>query len=413
MTIPDPPRRLTLDATVTEAGAVHEAVRTAQRLLSRFGYLADADAGRLDAATMDALRRFQTAMRLPPSGVLDAPTADALTRPRCGLPDPAGMGATFTASGCRYPPGAVLKYAFLNDAPELPPDQVRAAIRRALATWKRHVALDFVEVAPTEPCHLRFAWYAGPHGDTNPFAKEGETLAHAFFPPPCHGPSSGACHFDASQPWSLTGHFDVETVALHEIGHMLGLDHTGAPDAVMFPGYTRIRRELSADDIAGIRAIYHPPTLRVLVHLQDLHDRVFRDGQMAGTKGESRRLEGFQIDFDPPVPGLGMRYMAHLQDVGDTAWATEGRFVGTRGQSRRLEGFAIQLTGPLAAKYDVRYKAHLQGIGDTAASRNGAFCGTRGESRRLEAIFVQILPKAGTASARDGQGVDADPTAAP
>lgn len=52
---------------------------------------------------------------------------------------------------------------------------------------------------------------------------------------------------------------DVETVALHELGHFLGLDHSDDNRAVMFPSIVeRVRRDLRADDLAGVRAIYGP-----------------------------------------------------------------------------------------------------------------------------------------------------------
>ena len=133
------------------------------------------------------------------------------------------------------------------------------------------------------------------------------------------------------------------------------------------------------------------PGLRGLVHLQDIGDRSFREYEFAGTRGESRRLEGFQLQFDPPIPGLSMRYMAHLQDIGDVPFVNEGQFIGTRGQSRRLEGFAIELTGPMASSYNVFYMAHLQDIGDTRFFQGGEFCGTRGQSRRVEGILVYVV----------------------
>ena len=137
------------------------------------------------------------------------------------------------------------------------------------------------------------------------------------------------------------------------------------------------------------------PTVPIsgLVHLQDIGDVSLVNDTFAGTRGQSRRLEGFQIQFNPPVPGLSMRYMAHLQDIGDVPWVDEGQFIGTRGQSRRLEGFAIELTGPEAVNYSVRYMAHLQDLGDTDFFRDGQFCGTRGQSRRIEGILVHVGPR--------------------
>jgi uncharacterized protein YjdB len=130
-----------------------------------------------------------------------------------------------------------------------------------------------------------------------------------------------------------------------------------------------------------------------LVHLQDIGDAPLQDGMWAGTKGQSRRLEGFSINFVAPTRGLGLAYMCHLQDVGDVQWMPGGSFCGTRGQSRRLEGFAIRLIGVDAAYYDVFYSCHLQDIGDVGPFKDGAYCGTRGQSRRLEAMQVWVQPK--------------------
>ena len=101
--------------------------------------------------------------------------------------------------------------------------------------------------------------------------------------------------------------------------------------------------------IAGValaQGVWLP--LVVTVHLQDIGDRTFGAGQFAGTRGESRRLEGASIAFSPPVPGLSIQYMGHVQDVGDTPWMSDGQFVGTRGQARLMEGIAIRLADPLA-----------------------------------------------------------------
>jgi hypothetical protein len=115
-------------------------------------------------------------------------------------------------------------------------------------------------------------------------------------------------HFDDAELWALAAgarQFDTETVALHEIGHLLGLDHSTVPRSVMFPTYGGARRALSQDDIAGIRSLYgrRGPGLDVLVHLQNLGDLGFRDNEFAGTRGQSLRPEGLQLQISPPVPG--------------------------------------------------------------------------------------------------------------
>ena len=138
-----------------------------------------------------------------------------------------------------------------------------------------------------------------------------------------------------------------------------------------------------------------PPEVKLagLVHVQDVGDRPLKNADWNGSKGQSRRLEAFELGITPAVAGLGLQYMAHESGVGDTPWMDSPKLCGTRGQSRRIEGLAVRLTGPNAGKYDVCYQAHLQEKGDTAVAKNGAFCGTRGQSRRVEAIKVWVQAK--------------------
>ena len=50
---------------------------------------------------------------------------------------------------------------------------------------------------------------------------------------------------------------DIETITLHEAGHMLGLDHSAQNTAVMFPqNVERVRRALTQDDLDGLCAQY-------------------------------------------------------------------------------------------------------------------------------------------------------------
>lgn len=74
--------------------------------------------------------------------------------------------------------------------------------------------------------------------------------------------SEADCVFDDSFTWSTAnptpaGQTDIESVMLHEFGHMLGLDHS-TPPAIMqptIPSGTQ-RRALNADDQQGVQAIY-------------------------------------------------------------------------------------------------------------------------------------------------------------
>ena len=65
---------------------------------------------------------------------------------------------------------------------------------------------------------------------------------------------------------SLTSHYQgtstsLYQVALHEIGHSLGLNHSTDPNAVMFPTLGTSNADLDSSDIAGIQTLYGAPTL--------------------------------------------------------------------------------------------------------------------------------------------------------
>jgi hypothetical protein len=52
---------------------------------------------------------------------------------------------------------------------------------------------------------------------------------------------------------------DIETIMLHEAGHLLGLDHTGDMSAIMFAqNVERVRRGLAQDDLDGVCSLYAP-----------------------------------------------------------------------------------------------------------------------------------------------------------
>lgn len=48
-------------------------------------------------------------------------------------------------------------------------------------------------------------------------------------------------------------------MAIHEVGHALGLAHSTIGNAIMWPTYEGERRTLHSDDIEGIQALYGSP----------------------------------------------------------------------------------------------------------------------------------------------------------
>ncbi|MDH3610982.1 MAG: PKD domain-containing protein, partial [Nitrosopumilus sp.] len=57
--------------------------------------------------------------------------------------------------------------------------------------------------------------------------------------------------------WATNGNdIDIETVLLHENGHVAGLGHSTDGEAVMYPSYHGVLRFLQSDDIDGISSLY-------------------------------------------------------------------------------------------------------------------------------------------------------------
>src|SRR4029453_1434836 len=101
------------------------------------------------------------------------------------------------------------------------------------------------------------AWGGIEHGDGFPFAPS--VIAHAFYPaPPAWEPLAADMHFNDTTNWGAGNplRFDVFSVALHELGHTLGLTHSADPASVMYPMYRGIVDGLSAPDVDALRSLY-------------------------------------------------------------------------------------------------------------------------------------------------------------
>jgi Predicted Zn-dependent proteases len=148
-------------------------------------------------------------------------------------------------------------YHFVALTEKLPGADVRSEVLRAFAEWARHVQIRFVErEKPKSGGAVDILFGPRNHGDDYPFDGVGGVLAHTFYPaPPNPEPIAGDMHFDGDEDWNIGANVDLFTVALHEIGHALGLGHADTPGSVMYPFY-REGAVLTPEDIAAIQDLY-------------------------------------------------------------------------------------------------------------------------------------------------------------
>ena len=170
--------------------------------------------------------------------------------------------------------------------------QIEAEVANAMATWSSvaDISFSYLGNSLSNPALASDPWGSPGnetlviyfHGDegTNAFPFDGDGLqtvfAHAWGPPDLVTDTigyafAGNIHLDAAENWltgladgttyGSVGGIDLETILLHELGHSLGLGHSGSGFAtaggpVMAPFSNQALSTLGADDIAGIRSLY-------------------------------------------------------------------------------------------------------------------------------------------------------------
>jgi len=129
----------------------------------------------------------------------------------------------------------------------LRPAEFARSIRSALDEWAATGCATFRSARENETPALTFSWAGDAHGDCVPFGAD-PSVAHA-------GPVGPGTfvHFDSERAWTSS---TLRQAALHEIGHVLGLDHSPDETAVMYPEPSPARAHLAPSDLAGIHSLY-------------------------------------------------------------------------------------------------------------------------------------------------------------
>ncbi|XP_041015689.1 metalloendoproteinase 2-MMP-like [Juglans microcarpa x Juglans regia] len=252
--------------------------------LKHFGYINSTSnfTDDFDSDLKTAIETYQKNFNLNVTGDLDPETVQQIVRPRCGVADIVNGSTTMNSGKTTQSSNAthihtVSHYTFFPGKPRWPQynrdltyafqpeneltDVVKSVFTRAFNRWSAVTALTFTQTDSWADADLKIGFFVGDHGDGEPFDGLLGTLAHAF------SPTSGRLHLDGDENWVVssditeateTSAVDLESVAVHEIGHLLGLGHSSVEDAIMYPTIpSRTRKvELASDDISGIQELY-------------------------------------------------------------------------------------------------------------------------------------------------------------
>uniref|UniRef100_A0AC35UG02 ZnMc domain-containing protein n=1 Tax=Rhabditophanes sp. KR3021 TaxID=114890 RepID=A0AC35UG02_9BILA len=208
------------------------------------------------------IKRFQQFSGLPVTGELDNSTLIKLNTPRCGVEDVNLDTKTKRASVNTWNKN-LIKYFIKNFSTKLTDDEVRAGLSEAWNVWSVVTPLKFQEVGPSEKRDVVVRFAELSHGDAFPFDGPGGVLGHSLL-------VGDMLHLDNAESWKyvktgdriLSSQIDFLNIAIHEIGHVLGLKHSPDKDSIMTPFYRTSnslnykKPALSDSDIRVIQSMY-------------------------------------------------------------------------------------------------------------------------------------------------------------
>nr|CCC86590.3 mmp protein [Schmidtea mediterranea] len=241
----------------------------------------------MDGNYSSAIKKFQKTFNLPQTGFLNTKIAKMLVAKRCGNPDygsnPIGFNVNIrTSNRAKRILKRVKRYYIDNPQMKwlkkdltwkiksypskgLNRPQVRAIMTRAFNLWAKHVDINYTEeTGYYNDADIIIEFGSKEHGDSIPFDGPNYVLAHAFYPIGSSSPPysrSGDAHFDDDEFWVEQGRDgrNLLAVAVHELGHSMGLGHSASETAIMYPFYvnpTEGNIKLDIDDINGMQSIY-------------------------------------------------------------------------------------------------------------------------------------------------------------
>ncbi len=251
-------------------------------------------------------------------GAIDDPAdlspADPGATVFCDVPDSADAGGRFAFHpGMPKWSGSVVRYRIVNTPGGVDAGAAKSAVRAAFYTWSQYIPVVFIESAPVGATDISLSW-AGASQNNNAFDGPGGVAARSTAPP-ASGTGTAFVTFDISERWAVGAtaaaqNLDIETIALHEIGHAIGLQHSIDQSVMKWsvrPGENT--RDLFDDDVRGIQTLYG-----ARFHFYD------QGGTMASEPSLARNQDGRLELFARFTDGIVRQKWQTTANGGWSAW---------------------------------------------------------------------------------------------
>jgi hypothetical protein len=179
-------------------------------------------------------------------------------------------------------------------------------------------------------------------------------LGMTFLPPPFNGgTAAGDMFLNSTASWQINTDYDLETVAIHEFGHALGLGQSQITTACMYAYYNGMKQTLTTDDTTGIQSVWGA-----------------RAADQFNSNGQSNGLYSRAANITSYIDGNGQIAIPKLDitGLGQTEWyyvtvpsTTTGTMVAKM-QSSNLSTLSPKLTV---------FNASLQALGTVSSTAYG------------------------------------------
>ena len=227
-------------------------------------------------------------------------------------------------------------------------------------------------------------------------------LAYTYLPPPMNGGTLASdIVFNTSIAWQIGGNYDLQTVALHELGHALGLDHSSDGTAAMAAIYNGIKPAPTTDDIQGIQSIYGARTADWMNTSANADPINFHGGLTAQWEGVNIASPAAADWYQLTVPaGSSTTLTISMQTTGLSQLSP--RVVLFDGSLRGLNGVSAYSAGSGATAtltYSPVYPGQVYYIKALAAQAGPSGAGAYGMQVNLTGASLNPLPPPNTAVA--------------